>query len=135
MSEIENLLKKSGYSNKAVDLYINKVNLFKIKEADTNFLYTGPCGDTMEFFLKIKDDKIIDASFLTIGCVGAHVAGSALTEMIKNKTLKEAEEITEKEILQFLNGLPTEKKDCVCLAKRTLAKALKKYKHQDIVKD
>jgi len=41
MSEMENLLKKSGYSDKAVDLYINKVNLFKIKEADTNFLYTA----------------------------------------------------------------------------------------------
>ncbi|MBN2534704.1 MAG: hypothetical protein JXB88_17600 [Spirochaetales bacterium] len=41
MSEIEILLKKSGYSHKAVELYINKVNLFKIKEADTNFLYTG----------------------------------------------------------------------------------------------
>ena len=106
-----NLLKKSGYSNKAVDLYINKVNLFKIKEADTNFLYTGFCGDTMEFFLKINDDKIIDASFLTIGCGGDRVAGSALTEMIKNKTLEEAEGITEEEILNYSNGLPTEKKD------------------------
>ncbi|MBN2532903.1 MAG: iron-sulfur cluster assembly scaffold protein [Spirochaetales bacterium] len=135
MSEMENLLKKSGYSDKAIDFYINKINLFKIKEADTSFLYTGPCGDTMEFFLKIKDDKIIDASFLTIGCVGAHVAGSALTEMIKNKSIEEAEEITEDDVLQYIDGLPTEKKDCICLAKRTLVKALKKYENQDIVNE
>jgi NifU-like protein involved in Fe-S cluster formation len=128
MSEMENLLKQSGYSEKAIELYINKINLYKIKDADTNFLYTGPCGDTMEFFLKIQSDKILDASFLTIGCVGAHVAGSALTEMIKNKTIGEAEQITEDEILTFIGGLPIEKKDCVCLAKRTLGKALKKYK-------
>lgn len=130
MSGMENLLRKSGYSEKAIDLYINKINLYKIKDADANFLYTGPCGDTMEFFLKIKDDKICDASFLTIGCVGAHVAGSAVTEIIKNKTISEAEQITEEEILKFIEGLPTEKKDCICLAKRTLRKAIKKYKHQ-----
>ena len=130
MSELEKLLKKSGYSDKAIDLYINKKNLYKIKDANANFLYTGPCGDTMEFFLRIKNNKITDASFLTIGCVGAHIVGSSLTEIIKNKSIKEAEEISENEILDYSNGLPTEKKDCVCLAKRTLIKALKKYSNK-----
>jgi NifU-like protein involved in Fe-S cluster formation len=89
----------------------------------------------MEFFLKIKDGKITDASFLTIGCVGAHVAGSAIAELVKNRTIKEAEEITEEEILQYIEELPSEKKECICLAKRTLSKALKKYKSQGLVED
>ncbi|MBN1412366.1 MAG: iron-sulfur cluster assembly scaffold protein [Spirochaetales bacterium] len=131
MSEIERVLKLSGYSEKAIDYYINKKNLYKIENADATFLYNGPCGDTMEFFLEIKDRVITDASFLTIGCVGAHVAGSTLTEMIKSRTLAEAENITEDQILTEIGGLPKDKKDCICLAKRTLIKALKKYKNND----
>lgn len=130
MSDLEKLLKKSGYSEKAIELYINKKNHYKIHNADANFLYTGPCGDSMEFFLKIDNNIITDVSFLTIGCVGAHITGAALVEIIKNKTIKEAEQISENEILNFINGMPVEKKECVCLARSTLLKALKKYRNK-----
>lgn len=128
MSEIEKLLRKSGYSEKAIDLYITKKNLYKIKDSNASFLFSGPCGDTMKFFLKIDNNVIIDASFLTIGCVGAHIAGAALAEIVRNKTIEEAEKISEEDILKSINGLPVEKKDCVCLAKLTLLKAIKKFK-------
>jgi nitrogen fixation NifU-like protein len=53
MSEIIDLLKKSGYSDKAIEYYLNKVNVGEIKDHSTHSTYTGPCGDTMSIFLKI----------------------------------------------------------------------------------
>jgi nitrogen fixation NifU-like protein len=128
MSGIRDLLKASGYSEKAIGYYLNKVNVGEISEPDAYAIYTGPCGDTMEMFLRIEDSVIKEAKFQAIGCAGAFSSGSAIIEMIRGKTLEEAEGIGEEEIIEYLGGIPMAKVHCTCLAKRTLQKAVKDYK-------
>jgi len=128
MGKIKELLKNSGYSNKAIDYYTKKVNVGEILNPDTSFAYTGPCGDTAEIYLKIESGIIKDAKFQAIGCAGAFASGSALTEMIKGKKLEVAEKINEQDILIHLGGMPDQKFHCVCLLKRTLEKAIKAFK-------
>jgi nitrogen fixation NifU-like protein len=128
MSEVRRLLEKSGYSSKAIEYFLKKVNVGLIENPSVQLAYTGPCGDSMEVYLKIESDVIKDARFQAIGCAGAFSAGSALMEMVKGKTLEEAERITEEDIIDFLGGIPKQKIHCACLAKRTLRKAIEKYK-------
>jgi nitrogen fixation NifU-like protein len=128
MSGIRDLLKASGYSEKAIGYYLNKVNVGEISEPDAYAIYTGPCGDTMEMFLRIEDSVIKEAKFQAIGCAGAFSSGSAIIEMIRGKALEEAEGIGEEEIIEYLGGIPRAKVHCTCLAKRTLQKAVKDYK-------
>jgi nitrogen fixation NifU-like protein len=130
MSGARNLLEESGYSKKAIEYYETKLNVGEIKKPDSYFIYTGPCGDTMEMFLKIESNTITDAKFRAIGCAGSYVSASALTEMIKGKTIDEAMKIDEEDILSHLGKIPAPKIHCACLAKRTLQKAIKKYKEK-----
>ena len=127
MSKIIELLKKSGYSKKAQEYFIKKINVGEIKNPSSYFSYTGPCGDTMEIYLKIRGDRISEIKFQSTGCIGALTAGSALTKMIKGKTLTEAKKIDTEDILKHLGGLPEPKVHCACLAKITLRKTIKKY--------
>ena len=127
MNEIEELLKKSGYSDKAIKYYVDKVNVGDIKASDAHFAYTGPCGDTMEIFLTIKNDKIEDAKFQAIGCAGAFSSGSALTEMIKGKTLEQALMFNETDIMDYLGEIPEQKIHCAILTVRTLEKTIEQY--------
>lgn len=128
MSEVRKLLKKSGYSDRAIEYYLKKMNVGRIKNPTVHEAYTGPCGDTMEVYLKIEADVIKDAKFQAVGCAGAFTSGSALMEIVKGKTLDEAEKIGEEDIISFLGGIPKQKFHCACLAKRTLHRTLKKYK-------
>ncbi|MGP3667936.1 MAG: iron-sulfur cluster assembly scaffold protein [Candidatus Bathyarchaeota archaeon] len=124
------LLRLAGYSDKAIKLFIEKVNVGEISNPDVSTTYTGICGDTMKIFLKIEDGKIKDAKFQAIGCAGSFAAGSALTEMIKDKSLEEAEKITEKNVVEFLGKIPEQKLHCAHLAKKTLEKAIKEYREK-----
>jgi len=128
MGEVRDLLRKSGYSDKAIKYYEKKLNVGEIENPDAYFVYTGPCGDTVEIFLKIESNTIKDAKFRAIGCAGSFASGSALTEMIKGKTLEEAEKIDEGDVLNHLEGIPAPKVHCTCLVKRTLQKAIKQYR-------
>jgi len=128
MSEVRGLLEKSGYSGKAIKYYLEKVNVGRIENPSVYVAYTGPCGDTMEVYLKIESNLIKDAKFQAIGCAGAFSSGSALMEMVKGNSLEEAEKITEEDIISFLGGIPKQKFHCACLAKRTLRKAIEKYR-------
>jgi nitrogen fixation NifU-like protein len=128
MSEVRNLLEKSGYSSKAIEYYLKKVNVGRIENPSVHVTYTGPCGDTMEVYLEIESNIIRDAKFQAIGCAGAFSSGSALMEMVKGKSLQETEKITEKDIIDFLGGIPKQKFHCACLAKRTFQRAIKKYR-------
>ncbi|KAF5416155.1 MAG: Iron-sulfur cluster assembly scaffold protein IscU 2 [Candidatus Methanophagaceae archaeon] len=130
MSEMQDLLKESGYSEKAIEYYMNKVNVGELSEPDAHAIYTGPCGDTMEIFLNVEDGVIKEAKFQAIGCAGAFSSGSALTERIIGMTLEEVEKIEEDEIIDYLGGIPAQKVHCTCLSKRTLQKAIKNYKER-----
>ena len=130
MGEMRDLLKKSGYSDKAADYYLNRVNVGELSDPDAYAIYTGPCGDTMEFFLKIEDGVIKNASFQAIGCAGAFSSGSALCDIVQGKLLDEAEKIEEDSIIAYLGEIPLQKIHCACLAKRTLRKAIAAYTGQ-----
>jgi NifU-like protein involved in Fe-S cluster formation len=132
MSEVVDLLKKSGYSDKAIEYYLNKLNVGEIEDHSSHFMYTGPCGDSMAIFLKVDSGVINDAKFQAVGCAGAFASGSALTEMIKGKTLEEAERLDERDIVSHLGGIPEPKIHCACLAKTTLGLAIEDYRQRRV---
>ena len=121
------LLRKAGYSEKAIDYYLRKVNVGVIEGADATDSYTGLCGDSMRIYLKVENGVISDAKFQAIGCAGAFASGAALSEMIKGKTLKEAEKITEWDVIKDLGELPGPKLHCARLAVDALRKSIESY--------
>jgi len=121
------LLRKAGYSEKAIDYYMKKVNVGVIEGAEAVNSYTGLCGDSMRVYLKVKKGVIKDAKFQAIGCAGAFASGSALTEMVKGKTLKEAGKITEHDVIGDLGELPGPKLHCARLAVDALRKSIESY--------
>lgn len=125
------LLRKSGYSEKAIELYVNMTNVGVIEDPDVSLSNTGPCGDTMKFYLRITGNGVIeDAKFLYLGCPGSATSGSALTEMVKGKTLQEAKRITKEDVLKELRGLPESKLHFAKLAVMTLQKTIAKYEEE-----
>ena len=122
------LLESEGFSPKAVKYYLEQVNVERMRDPSASCLFTGPCGDTVEIYLRITEGVIEDASFVTTGCSASFVSGSALTELLRGKTLKEAREIEGEDILEHLGGsLPRQKVHCVHLVKKTLEEALDEY--------
>lgn len=125
--ELLELLRKSGYSEKAIEYFKNKVNVGLIRDATQVYDYTGPCGDALQIYLKINNGVIEDAKFQYLGCPGAAASASAITNIAKGKTLEEAKKITEKDILKELEGLPESKLHCTKLAVTTLRRAITEY--------
>jgi len=124
------LLKDAGYSVKVIELYMNKVNVGVIENPDVSLAYRGPCGDTMKLYLRISNDAVIeDAKFQYLGCPAAASSGSALTRIVKGKTLEEAKKIIEQDILHEIGGLPEAKLHCPKLAVTTLQKAITTYEN------
>lgn len=126
MSDVRGLLKTSGYSDRAIEYYETHLNVGSIENPDAHALFTGPCGDTMEIFLKITD-VITDAKFQAIGCAGSFTSGSALCEIIKGKTPMECEMLDEADILDHLGSMPSQKVHCARLALVTLHRAIEQY--------
>lgn len=118
----------SQYSEKVIEHFTNPRNLGQIQDADgVGEVGNAKCGDVMQLFIKIKDDKIEDAKFKTFGCCAAIATSSMITEMIKGKSLAELKEITNKAVTQALGGLPKIKLHCSVLAEDALNSALEDY--------
>ena len=92
------------------------------------------CGDVMRMYIKVENDRIVDASFKTFGCGAAISTSSMVTEMVKGKTIKEALEISNKAVAEALGGLPAIKLHCSVLAEQALKAALADY-YKKIGKD
>jgi nitrogen fixation NifU-like protein len=118
---------KKVYSEKTIDYFLNPRNLGDIPAPDGFGKVIGPCGDTMEIFLKVKDDRVMNASFWTDGCGTTIASGSMVTELAKGKSVSEALKITQQDILDALGGLPEESIHCALLAANTLKEAIKHY--------
>ena len=102
-------------------------NLKKIEEPEGYSRITGPCGDTIEISLTIKDNKITDCCFGTDGCGTSIACGSIVTELAKGKKLNDAKKITQEVILKKCGGLPAENEHCALLASTTLLDAIEYY--------
>ncbi len=85
------------------------------------------CGDMMKMFIKVKDFVIIDISYVVFGCAAAIATGSVTTELAKERTIREAMEITEQDVIKALEGLPPAKKHCSNLGVSALKEAIKNY--------
>lgn len=117
----------SGLSEKVADYGNNPRNYGSLEKPDGYAKITGPCGDTMEIFLKVRNDKIDDISYTTDGCITSHAAGSAASVMAKGKPVKECIKINQSSILEHLGGMPEDSEHCALLAAKTFHKALRDY--------
>jgi nitrogen fixation NifU-like protein len=118
---------KKVYSETTIDHFLNPRNLDEIPAPDGFGRVTGSCGDTMEIYLKVKDSRVMNASFWTDGCGTSIASGSMVTELAKGKSVLEARNITQQDILDALGGLPEDSLHCALLAANTLKEAIKDY--------
>lgn len=118
---------RSTYTDTVIDHAQNPRNVGSIPNADGFARVTGPCGDTMEIWLRVKDGRIRDATFWTDGCGPSIACGSMATKMVMGKRTAEALRITQEDILNSLGGLPEESLHCALLAANTLKQALRDY--------
>jgi len=117
------------YSDKVMDHFRNPRNVGEIPEADgVGEIGNVSCGDIMKIYIKVDGDIIQDVKFQTFGCGSAIASSSMVTEMVKGKTLEEAEKISNKAVAEALDGLPPEKMHCSNLAADALHEAIKNYR-------
>lgn len=118
----------SLYSKKVMEHFQNPRNVGEIKNPDGIGHIGNPiCGDIMELYIKVRNDKIIDAKFKTFGCGAAIATSSMITEMVKGKTVKEALKISNRAVAEALDGLPPVKMHCSVLAENALRAAIDDY--------
>ena len=121
------------YNEYIVELFQNPKNWGKPPDEEISVwhAYEGSCGDTMQFFLKIKEGIIKKVNFVTDGCGATVAAGSQITMMIEGKSLEFAEKLKPIDIDNALKGLPNDHKHCAELAVTTIKRAIEKYKTQN----
>jgi nitrogen fixation NifU-like protein len=116
------------YTKKVMEHFMEPHNVGEIENADgIGEVGNVKCGDIMKMYLKIDDDIITDIKFKTFGCASAIASSSMATDLIKGKTIKEALTITNKDVIESLDGLPPVKIHCSVLAEQAFKSALKDY--------
>jgi len=117
------------YSEKVMDHFANPRNVGEIENADAvGEVGNATCGDIMKMYLKINDNEVIeDVKFKTFGCGAAIATSSMATELIKGKTVEEALQLTNKAVIEALDGLPPQKIHCSVLAEEAVKDAIANY--------
>ena len=116
------------YSDKVLDHFTNPRTVGEISDADgIGEVGNAKCGDIMKMYLKINGETIEDVKFKTFGCGAAIATSSMATEMIKGKTIQDALKLTNKAVMEALDGLPQSKIHCSVLAEQAIKSALSDY--------
>lgn len=123
------------YSEKVMDHFRNPRNVGTIENADgIGEVGNAKCGDIMTIYLKIDNEIVTDAKFETFGCGSAIASSSMATELIKGKPVSEALSLTNKAVVEALDGLPAHKLHCSVLAEEAIKKAVQNYYDKEITK-
>ena len=116
------------YSEKVMDHFTNPRNVGEIENADgVGVVGNAKCGDIMKIYLKIENDVITDCKFKTFGCGAAIATSSMATELIKGQTIEDALKLTNKVVVEALEGLPPVKVHCSVLAEEAVKTAVADY--------
>lgn len=115
------------YAETVVEHATNPRHVGDMEDADGFARITGPCGDTMEIWLRVKNNTITEATFMTDGCGTTIAAGSMVTELAKGESVSQSLKISQQDVLNALGGLPEESEHCALLAANTLEAAVKDY--------
>ena len=116
------------YSEKVMDHFQNPRNVGEIENASgVGTVGNAKCGDIMKMYIKVNDGVISDVKFNTFGCGSAIATSSMATEMIKGKKIEDALELSNKAVVEALDGLPTQKIHCSVLAEEAVKAAVKDY--------
>ena len=117
------------YSEKVVEFFMHPRNVGRLDPADGVGEVGNPrCGDVMKIYIQVRDNRIDDIRFETFGCAAAIATSSMITEMVKGKTLEEALEVSNEDVLDALGGLPPEKIHCSLLAEEGIRAAVEDYR-------
>jgi len=120
------------YTDKVMDHFTNPRNVGEIENADgVGEVGNVKCGDIMRMYLKIEDNVIVDVKFKTFGCGSAVASSSVSTELIKGKTIQEALQLTNREVIESLGGLPPVKVHCSVLAEQAIKAAILDYANKN----
>ncbi len=116
------------YSEKVLDHFSNPRNVGEITDADgIGEVGNAKCGDIMKMYIKVDNGIICDVKFKTFGCGAAVATSSIATELIKGKPIEEALKLTNKAVVEALDGLPAVKLHCSVLAEQAIKSALSDY--------
>ena len=125
-----------AYSENVMDHFQHPRNVGKMDDADgVGEVGNAKCGDIMKIYIKVKDDIITDIKFNTFGCGSAIAASSMATEMIKGKPISQALELTNKAVVEALDGLPPAKIHCSVLAEEAVKAAIDDYYKKKAAKE
>jgi len=122
------MLKRIGYSTKAINILESNMNIGEIKSPDIYISDESVCGDLLILYLSIRNDIIEDAKYQYIGCVGMQLAASALTQMVKGKSLDYAVKLNPEDVINYLEKVPKQKVECIEFAVDTLKRTIEKYR-------
>ena len=116
------------YNEKVMQAFQNPKNVGEIENASgVGTVGNASCGDIMQISLKIENDIIVDAKFKTFGCAAAIATSSTATDMIIGMTIEEALKVTNKQVIECLGGLPSQKIHCSVLAEEAINAAIYDY--------